>query len=425
MPELEAGSAPASDVSIDNSGMDSAPTPSADTSQLSDDELLDRALAAEGPAETEGDQPEVEAKPVAETPETEAKEEEPAEEPDSPVTEPENLKRVFKSNPELRRAYFAEKAYREAFPTVAEAKEIRALFPAGAADAKRAMQQAELLLAAEHSYLEQPDQFLSNLNRGNPEAFKKFVSVLPKTLYDLDRDTYVSTVAEPAVKGVLFRMGKRAEADGNEELANAVQAISDALFGDEAERPQVPTNDPRLAELDRLRQESEERRQQTVRDFDASVQRRFMETLDQGVDEMLAKLAPSMPEGALARVKDEIVAGVITKLTANQYLSRQAAALQRGGRFDAAHLDSMIELLSRNAKPLIPATVKAVMSEWTSTILSANERQRTEAKKSAERKDIGAGNGSSADARPKQPVRDSKFYATYSDDDILEKRHLR
>jgi hypothetical protein len=394
--------------------------PEVDRSKLSDEELLGiGSYEKEEPVEAT---PVAETKPVVEQPE--APQPVAASEDEVLAALPnEELKQLLGTNPKLRDFYFAERSYREMFPTIAEARELRSMFPT-VDDARGIATQAERLLAAERVYVDQPQEFIKGIAQGNPAAFEKFADALPGALYDIDPNMYRAKVAEPVVRSLIANMSKGAVQAGDEELQAAVAVLSERLGLQDQAPAATPAHDPRLAEWEALKRDAEERQQETARNFDASIQRTFFEGLNKTVDEAIKQLNPSMSERALVRVHNEIVEGVVAKLTQNQWLSGQAQALQRGGGYDMAHLERVVGLLAKHASPLIAPTVKTVMNEWTNDIVRANAQERSEAKRVAGQKEIGANAAPRDDnGRFKKVVPNHELYQKYTDMDIIEGKH--
>lgn len=200
-------------------------------------------------------------------------------------------------------------------------------------------------------------------------------------------------------------------------------------LGVQSER--LPATDPRIEELERLKREAteaqERTRQEATKNFESSMTRTFSELLDGRVATELKRLNPAMTESALKRAHDEIVEGVIGKLTSNQWLSNEVQNLARRGDYGADHLKQVVELIARHANPLIAPTVSAVMRDWTENIVKANGQQLSKAKEIAGKKEVPVGSDAPRDGngRFKKVVPSSELYRKFTDDDILNEKHLQ
>lgn len=401
-------------------------TPAVDRSTLSDNELLGiGSYEKEEPVEAANGVkvPEVvEAKPVTEEPQVPAavQEDQPL-----PALLPEELKRVLAKEPAIRDFYFRERAYSEVFPTVAEAREMRSMFPT-VEDAQIVMQQAGNLLEAERVYQERPEEFIASIASEDPDAFTRFASVLSEAVYKVNPALYRTYIAEPAIGSVFTRLTDGAVKSGDEELQAAMAVVTHrlGLIGDAQQE-----YDPRLQKLEQMEREAaqraEQNRQETVQNFESSVQRAFFEGLETRVTDAIKRLNPAMSERAIARVHGEVIEGVTAKLTSNQWLSQQARALTGSGDYGQAHLGQVVSLLGKHAEPLIGPAVASVMNEWTNEIMRVNSAGRNETKRATGSKEVGAGNAPVRDGNGRftKVAPSHELYEKFSDMDIIEGRH--
>lgn len=129
-----------------------------------------------------------------------------------------------------------------------------------------------------------------------------------------------------------------------------------------------------------------------------------------------------LPEGSSKSARDRVVGEIYRELdaslTANRQLGQQMRDALRSGTFDAQHQRVLVSLVTGRARLALPAIVKRVLNEWTSTVVAANQDRLARQRTAAHRVDI-AGSGRGTDgARRSLGPRDID-YARMSDSDIL------
>jgi hypothetical protein len=388
-------------------------------SRSSDEELL-RGVTGETPALPA--EAEAAEKPASETEEPKAKVTEEKESEDKPigeVAEPGTLKEVFKAHPELRSSYYAEKAYREVFPTVGEARELKELFPT-LEDAKQAQTDAQLAAQLDESYRADPHGFLESLHESDKEAFQALAKEFPQFLYAVSPDTF-RAARQRDLEDVLANTRDLAIEQQDENLKNAVDVLAYALWGRTlaqaaSAHPYGGRHDPRFAELDRREQALAKREQEArTADFEAFYQAANAGYVEQAVAEIeqqVKQLLPAATPGAIQRIVREswnaldenmrgnraLVADVRARLEAVAKGGRGSASLATRGTDQAKQ--ELVDLLVKRARQAMPTMIRNVVSQWTRDVLSANREQLAKQEQAAARKDIGAGGGGAVPPRP-------------------------
>lgn len=382
-------------------------TPAVDHSEQSVDELLGLgSYEGKEPAETEPEgatapEAKVEAKPdaVQDAPQT-------AEVPEDKILEgiaSEELRQLLAKEPRIRDFYFAERKYRELFPTLGEARELRERFPT-AQDADAVIRQAENLLAVERTYRERPEDFIKGIAKGDPAAFERFVEAVPFTLYESNPEMYRAKIAEPVVRSLVANLAEKAASAGDQELADAVGTLVERLglkFDQPASGPGA--GEPWRAEYEQLKRDNEERARALAetqeRGFDTSIQRTFIGDLKTQVEAEIQKLGPAIPEVVRETVYNSIMEGILGKIAANSWLNERAIQVKRNGDYGAGHLQEMVNLLSTHARPMIPGVIAAVLNKWAPVIVKGNAQELNEAKTKADAKEVGNGNDAPRDPK--------------------------
>lgn len=400
------------------------PSPSGDTSQLTDDQILDQAHEQGGEdkaldAGADGETAES-VKPQAATG-GEPKEPE-VEEPATETVEPAELKELFKANPQLRTAYYAEKAYREVFPTVAEAREVKTLFPGGLEDAKAAATSREDLERFDNLfYSDNPQdhaEFIRTLHEEDPGAFAHLARAFPDVLAEIDPRAYREDTSQ-RMEGVLRNLASAHSDDQN--LQNAIAVISHKLFGRTSPEQRPSPRDSAL-------QQRERHVEQRERDWNQRQFSDFRERVDKAADTEADKLIRSTLDGLLKespasdkakqRMTGEVEEQIRATLKADRGFLAQLRRAVRSGKMDEAHQQQLVAITVQRVRPLVKGAVAKVVQEWTKDVLATNSQRLHSQRTQTERKDITGGGavagGKSAHSR--MPSRGEVDWAKTDDD---------
>lgn len=403
----------------------SEPTPSSPSGRMSDDEILDSIQADEpSPVEPQSAAKAPEQAVEAPTP--------PPQEDLSAIPSPkwnsltEEQKAFLSQDKALRATFFRESRYSQAFPNVAEAEEIRQLYPTNEL-AKEAFQ----LAAANHniSRLFNTDEqgFVAELARVNPERLPNIAAAMRHTAYQANPGAYNESVTKPAVLDTLENLREIHSSDENVQAA--VEILKNALGVRNGQPQSDPLeNDPRLLQLEQLQRQAAGAQEQALRAFESSVHAGYNESLDKAVTEAIGSPA-GFDKEALGKAKGEVIKAINDELNANPALwNAFQARLQSGGR-DQGHYQAAVGFPLMYAKQILGKHVQATLSWWTPRIVAKNQADVAKVASAPKNKDIGAGSGARQQAKPDVPPRDprtGKF--TYrredgsrlTDDDILD-----
>jgi hypothetical protein len=404
-----------------------APAPSAETTQLTDEQIigLDQPETAET-AEAQAAPEETAEAVVTEQPEQAALEEPPKEDiPQDGRTIPAELREVFKANPKLRDAWFSERAYREVFPTVREARELREIFPGGVEDAKLLQSGAETLQHLDGLFIaktpEAHQQLRSELAELDPEANRELAWGYVQDLPRIDPEGYKAAMDEafsgrvgswateqglPSHAQLIVQALERGETDQATQLARQLVEWSRGIGTARKEEPRGP--DP---EVERLRAQLAERdareRTRTEESLKADVTNRYITE----VKGFLEKAVPTASQRARDKMVGEIVNAINRQLTTSPGFMAQFNQLKATGQMNEA-----ANFVVARAKQLLPQVGRRVLNEWTTEILAANKTTVQKKATAAQSRDVGAGAAPSATAGGKPGKVD---YTKASDIDIL------
>ncbi len=121
---------------------------------------------------------------------------------------------------------------------------------------------------------------------------------------------------------------------------------------------------------------------------------------------------------AVEGVVGEIYRELDSSLRSNPQFVAQLRDAFRSGSLDDGHQRAIVSLLTGRARQALPGVAKRVLSEWTSTIVSAANERRTRQRTAERRIDIAGSGGAGNDGRRSMSPRDLD-YARLSDADIL------
>ena len=114
----------------------------------------------------------------------------------------------------------------------------------------------------------------------------------------------------------------------------------------------------------------------------------------------------------------EIYRELDTTLRSNRQLGQQMRDAFRSGALDAEHQRALVSLVTGRARQALPGVAKRVLSEWTSTVVAANQDRRTRQRAAEHRVDIAGSGGTGSDGQRSMTPREID-YSRMSDADIL------
>jgi DNA-binding FadR family transcriptional regulator len=165
---------------------------------------------------------------------------------------------------------------------------------------------------------------------------------------------------------------------------------------------------------------------QTSGEAATSAQTEFFHTANaaavQGVlDAIETQVDRLLPEGisksARNRVVGEIYRELDTTLRSNRQLGHQMRDAFRSGALDGDHQRAVVSLITGRARQALPGVAKRVLSEWTSTVVAANQDRRDRQRTAERRVDIAGTSGGGESGRSASPREID--YRRMSDSDIL------
>jgi hypothetical protein len=405
--------------------------PPADTA-LTDEQIIGLEPGAAGEPEaaqpTDGEAAvETAVAPIAEKPGEQPIEEPPKEEiPQDGRAIPPELREMFKANPKLRDAWFSERAYREVFPTVREARELKEIFPGGVEDARLLRDASETLQHLDGLYVANSEESHQALARElaelAPEAYPNFVIQAANHWAARDPEGYRETMRATFAEELPGWIAEQRLPDHTQALLQALERgdtdQAKALAQQQLEwtrRVGVPQRaepgrgqDP---EIERLRAQLAERdardRQQAEESLRSDVTNRYVTE----VKGFLEKAVPTASQRARDKMVGEVVNAINQSLASSPAFMAQLNQLKASGQMQEA-----ANFVIARAKQLLPQAGRRILNEWTTEILAANKTTVQKKAAAAQSRDAGAG-GAPGGASGGKPGKVD--YSKMSDADIL------
>ncbi len=371
-----------------------------------------------------------------------------------PIPEPAHLRATFDANPELRAAWRDASAYRESFATpdaarqatalLADVNHMDALFfsrrPEDHASLARAI--ANLDPAAFASLAEAMQSHRGRFNvaqasvRGeavSPDSAHTNQLQIPRSLGTTTRCvTPMLTPTRPQ-----SRTAASADALDSVIPSEASTLSSPDRYSRSARtrsrgislRPITPNKIKTAGRMPFVRsgqadaQTRREHAQSTANEsqlaFLHSANAAAVEGVVAAIEAQVERLLPEgVAKNARTRVVGEIYRELDSSLRSNPQFAAQLRDAFRSGSLDDGHQRAIVSLLTGRARQALPGVAKRVLSEWTSTIVSAANERRTRQRTAERRIDIAGSSGAGNDGRRSMSPRDLD-YARLTDADIL------
>jgi len=353
----------------------------------------------EGAGEGEEADPDKAAKPDGE-----AEEEAEGEESFAEGEVPEDIKVLFKEEgvgPKVRDLYFRDQAFREVFPTVAEAREVKELLPNGVESAREMLEVASRIEPFEEAFFKAVES-----GEGATEFWQ--------AVYNEDQQAY-HNLHTRAAENVLHHFHDQAGKSNDKNLVAAVDVLWRRLNGEQYTGRGAPQGD--------LRENNLAEREQALASKElngfkqaalASTDNQVRKIITTHVDTVL-KDRP-IPKGAKARIIDDIDQEIRIKVSENPTLKVQLNRAFRNGDRGQKHLESIVSIVVSRAKNLLGETSRSVIKEWTGSYLAQTKQQRE--RQGTSRADVGTG-GPPGQPSGALPTADKVDYSKVTDEELL------
>jgi hypothetical protein len=327
------------------------------------------------------------------------------EEPFSEREVPEAIKELFKQEevgPQIRDLYYRDQAFRDVFPTVQEAREVRELLPDGVASARELLEVAQRVEPFEEAF----DKAVEG-GEGATEFWSQ--------VYNTDQQAY-HNLHTMAAENVLHHYNDQADRAGDENLKAAVDVLWRRLTGQEYQGRTDGQVDLRKSSLDEREQRLADRelkgfKESAFTQTDTEV-KQLITTHVQGVLKN-----SKIPERAVGRIIEDIDQEIQSKIAANPTLTIQLNRAFNKGDRGPEHIKSVVSIVVNRAKGMLPEVARGVLKDWSKVLLTQNKilQQRQE----ISRVDAGTG-GPPAQRSSSTPKPSEVDYSKLTDRELLE-----
>jgi hypothetical protein len=279
------------------------------------------------------------------------------------IADPEEFQEVFDANPELKRAWDEAQAYRELFSTPEEARSATKLL----AD----VQTMDALFLSGRA--EDHAELARMVAKLDPASFQSLAKAMKNLAAEAQRPKERGSDSHPA--------------EGSSQQSGSSQKSADALASGQ---------------------------HQFFQEANAEAVKSVVQAIETQVNRLLPDKVSST---ARNRVIGEIYRELDKTLQSNGEFAKHLRGALRSGNLDDKHHTAVVSLIVGRARQALPGVAKRVLTEWTSTILTANQDRRAKQRSAESRVDIAGTRGGNDGARVRSP-RDID-YGRMSDGDIL------
>ncbi len=328
--------------------------------------------------------------------------------------EPAHLRATFDSNPELRAAWHDASAYRESFSTPEAARQATALL----ADVNHMDALFFSRRPEDHASLARA---IANLD---PAAFSSLAQAMSSIAAHADGSRTASVSPAPPVAQAFLPVPQAttsAIAPNLQPHANASENTPQARFSpdESSTQPRATQAQARMPVLPETANNAQSTANESQLAFLHSANAVAVEGVVAAIEAQVERLLPEgVAKNARTRVVGEIYRELDSSLRSNPQFAAQLRDAFRSGSLDDGHQRAIVSLLTGRARQALPGVAKRVLSEWTSTIVSAANERRTRQRTAERRIDIAGSSGAGNDGRRSMSPRDLD-YARLSDADIL------
>ncbi len=344
------------------------------------------------------------------------------------IPEPAHLRATFDANPELRAAWRDASAYRESFATPDAARQATALLAdVNHMDAlffsRRPEDHASLARAISNL---DPAAFASLANAMHREAANvahlfRGEAVSPNSAHtnqlQIPRSARNDNALGDANANTAAVAATNADADGLRTAGTSSDALSarPAPLTSAAHAQLAANNAQAQAAANNTQSAANESQLAFLHAANAAAVEGVVAAIEAQVERLLPE---GVAKNARTRVVGEIYRELDSSLRSNPQFAAQLRDAFRSGALDDGHQRAIVSLLTGRARQALPGVAKRVLSEWTSTIMSAANERRTRQRTAERRIDIAGSSGAGNDGRRSMTPRDLD-YARLSDADIL------
>jgi hypothetical protein len=330
--------------------------------------------------------------------------------------EPENLRAVFDSNPELRKDWQDAHAYRESFATPEDARNATTML----AD----LNHMDALFFSRRP--EDHAELARSIARLDPGAFASLAKAMGAQAMTPLSPVGAQHPPAPLGRGAVPAGPAGRPGAGQPRISHMQGQINESGAG-ATEEPALRTRELNHQQIPRRPESGLARDDNAVPVGPSAAQTEFfhstnaaaVENVLDAIESQVERLLPDgVSKNARNRVVGEIYRELDVALRSNRQLAQQMRDAFRSGSLDAEHQRAIVSMIAGRARQALPGVAKRVLSEWTSTVVAANQDRRARQRAAERRVDIAGSRGGGGEAHRATSPRDVD-YARMSDADIL------
>jgi hypothetical protein len=291
---------------------------------------------------------------------------------------PESFKKAIAAAPEvkaeLQRLWDEHQAFREVFPTAAEARAVKELFPEGAEQAKAALskaielEQSDALFASRDPRLQR--ELAANMLAFDPQAFGAMLQVGAELVRERSPELYRAFVASLTGPG---------------DEANASRAAV----------PIKSTPSTANAREEYLERQLNSMTEQQGAAFSVSVNQSVMPQVDAEIRKLIEPVTRGLPayarEGATQSLAGEIHGEVERRLRSDLHYHGQLASIQAGLQYGVKNHDAVTKVIVSRVLHHLKPVAKQVLQGWTPRHIEQGREIAKKAENAAHRTDLSGG----------------------------------
>lgn len=352
------------------------------------------------------------------------------------LKDPAIAKKLEPVMPQIQAAFDQNKKFREIFPTVAEARAMRDVFPGGAEEAKAVAAKAVALDEADDQFTSGDPREQSALAaewfEDSPEAFRSMFVESSKLLQARDPQAY-QEITQSILTGHFQanRWDEQIEAMRVAIDANDLDRLKglSAWLVNEAEKKGIKFDRggrirPEDAALNRDRENLSREQAETHQERIAFFNERVNSTVEGEVKSAIAKSIPSLLEKSAfsdkgrERISKDVYEAIDRRLKADKSTARAMRQIIRpNGKLDLSK-DAQTQaanLVTGRARAILTTVAKQIIQERTAEMISQNKNANLKKDTAGKRPDITGGASPHVRTRKLTP----KDTAGLSDDEIM------
>lgn len=301
---------------------------------------------------------------------------------------------------ELQRVWDQHMAFRDVFPTIAEARAIRDIFPGGASDAKVAHQRALEFEQSDQKFLSgNPDsqrELASSMLDMGPQQFGSMLQVGAALLMEkhpdlgakFADDMAVRVLAENHFPQFLVQLKQALDSkDANALNSRAQELLNWAVnsgFAGGKRQEAAPAVSPREKQLEAQLSAANQRISEGFRtQLKAEVQPKVEPEIFKLVEAAVKPLPTYAREAAKQNLVEQIQQGIVARLSQDQYYKDQLKA--------AKGKDAAVQIIVSRSLLHLKPVAKKVLEGWTPRQVENGNAATAQAAAAASRVDISGG----------------------------------